>query len=84
MSVPKENNDRLIVSKTRGKGPNDEHEEALRNASRSTAAPSATDTRMYDEEEELMRKASKSTVASVVRRPVVEEQAGNTRISPAQ
>ncbi|OBT59956.1 hypothetical protein VE03_10479, partial [Pseudogymnoascus sp. 23342-1-I1] len=64
-SVPKENNDRLIVSKTRGKGLNDDYEEALRKASRSTAASSAKDNRTDDEEEDLMRKASRSTVASL-------------------
>ncbi|KFZ02061.1 hypothetical protein V500_00470 [Pseudogymnoascus sp. VKM F-4518 (FW-2643)] len=66
-SVPIENNNNLIVSKTREKGTNDEDEEALRKASKSTVASSVKDNRTDDEEDESMSKASKSTPASSVK-----------------
>lgn len=66
-SVPIENNDNLIASKIREKGTNDEDEEALRKASKSTVASSVKDNRTDDEEDESMSKASKSTPASSVK-----------------
>lgn len=77
-AVPEEN-DNLIVSKTRERKLDDKEEEALRIASKSTAGD--------DKEEEAMRIASKSTVASLriknMDMSAVDEQDDDGRSSPA-